>query len=294
MQDHVMSMHAKAQHLCVKYLLLSDIGENSLFSETEVALEILPQSTNLSDEDETEIKAQYDGDGTWETFEQDMLHYCPSELGFGEFFVYASCYWVDHFGAVTEPRLLPAARKIEQLCKKGSIRLDNWITQNRRPGCTIQPRFEFDSSLYDPLSIVALYGSLEALKHMIVSSDLGSAAFHSQTATRAADQILQWGDIARLPLLRNAAAMQHQSSGFFRLVLQKWPSSPLARSCRTREVMSDLVEDASHEMVKERWANQLLQMACDARCFPLFEALVQSAQSRPALKAELEGNAALA
>ena len=288
MQGQVMAGHARALELCIKYLLLCDIGEKPLFSENEEALELLPQNANLFDD--AEAKPEYDNNCTWEAFEQDMLHYNPTELGFGEFFVYASCYWVDHFGAVTDPHLLPATSKIEQLCEKGSLRLANWVTQNRRPGCTIQPRFEFDSSLYDPLSITALYGSVEALQHVIASSNLESAVFHDQTIMRTAEQILRWGDIARLPLLRNAAGSAQQSLEFFHFILRGWSNSPLASSCRTREVVFELVEDALDEMVKEPWVNQLLQMACDARCLPLFEALVESAETRPSLKAILEGN----
>ena len=53
---------------------------------------------------------------------------------------------------------------IELLCKAGSLRLHNWTAQNIRPDCTIKARWEFDASLYDPLSITGLYGSDDALR----------------------------------------------------------------------------------------------------------------------------------
>jgi hypothetical protein len=49
-----------------------------------------------------------------------MIRYNPTERGFGEFFVYASSYWLKHLGAV-ESKHLPLLAKIEILCQAGSI-----------------------------------------------------------------------------------------------------------------------------------------------------------------------------
>lgn len=71
-----------------------------------------------------------------------------------------------HFGAIAvEP--LTSLANIENLCQAGSTRLLNWIQQNCRPDCAIQPRFQFVGSLYDSLSITSLYGSEAMLRYML-------------------------------------------------------------------------------------------------------------------------------
>jgi len=99
-----------------------------------------------------------------------MIRYDPSERGFGEFFVYASCHWLKHYGKIETVSLL-SVESIEKICEAGSTRLRNWIEQNRRPSCAVKPRFEFDSSLYDPLGITSLYGSEPMLIHLLRSAD---------------------------------------------------------------------------------------------------------------------------
>ena len=139
--------------ICMRYLLLDDIGNKDLLSEEQAAFAELPQISELSCNDEE--SPEYDPKCTWESWEDDMAKFDPVDRGFGEFFVYASCHWVDHYGCITvEP--LPSLASIEALCQAGSTRLRNWIQQNSRPGCTLLPRFEFASSLYDPLSITSI------------------------------------------------------------------------------------------------------------------------------------------
>lgn len=162
-----------------------------------MAIEELPQEFDLFNDNED--PTDYDPCCTWEAWEENMIRYDPTDRGFGELFVYASCYWLEHFGAITvEP--LPGLGNIENLCQAGSTRLQNWIKQNCRPECTIKPRFLFDSSLYDPLSITSLYGSEAMLRDMLESSDFGKDQFLPNPAIGATDQILQWGDLSRLTL----------------------------------------------------------------------------------------------
>ena len=194
-QRNVKSLDAFMLDTCVKYLLLEEIGNRDLFSEEQVAIAELPQESDLfNDADDT---VEYDPYCTWEAWEENMIHYDPSDRGFGKFFVYASCHWLEHFGAITtEP--LPSLVDIENLCKVGSTRLSNWIEQKRRPDCAINPRIEFDSDLYDPLSVTSLYGSEAMLRHMLENSDLSANMFFRNSAIRATDQVLQWGDVSRL------------------------------------------------------------------------------------------------
>jgi hypothetical protein len=96
-----------------------------------------------------------------------MIRYDPNERGFGELIVYSACYWVEHFGVISEGPLRPRLESIEDLCRAGTTRLHNWIKQNCRPDCTVQHRFVFDRSFYDPPSITSLCGSETILQHML-------------------------------------------------------------------------------------------------------------------------------
>jgi ankyrin repeat protein len=283
-QQRTQSLEANILDVCIRYLLMDPIGDTDLFSEEQVAIEELPQDFDLFN-DKEEPK-DYDPYCTWEAHEENMIRYDPIERGFGELFVYASCHWIEHFGAISVEPLLPGLRDIESLCQAGSTRLHNWITQNSRPDCTIKPRFVFDSSLYDPLSITSLYGSETMLQFMLESSDFEKPKFLPNPAIGAADQILQWGDLSRLRLLfRSKIGYQIQNLEFFRLVLKQWFSSDRCR--QVWDVVFDLVDDVLEMMVKEQWGNELLCMAARTGCMPIIRRLIDRAQHKVELRTEL-------
>lgn len=269
--------------ICVTYLGLDEIGITNIFSEEQVAIEELPQDVDLFSDYRTPI--EYDPYCTWEAWEEDMIRYDPTDRGLGEFFIYASCHWLDHFGAVTvEP--LPTLSSIENLCRAGSTRLDNWIQQTRRPGCAIQPRFEFDSSLYDPLSITSLYGSEAMLRDMLENSDFGKDKFLPNPALGAASQILQWGDLSRLKiLLESKLGHQLQNLQFFRLIIKQW-SAP-STHYNPWDLAFDLVDYVLDILVRQQWGNELLCMAAGAGCMPIVRRLMVRAQHSAELKNEL-------
>lgn len=53
-----------------------------------------------------------------------MIRYDPTDCGFGELFVYASCHWLEHYGAIMAEHR-PSLASIEDLCQAGSTRLQN-------------------------------------------------------------------------------------------------------------------------------------------------------------------------
>lgn len=191
-------LEASMLNVCLRYLALDDIGQNQLFSEHQLAIDELPQETDLFDEP-TE-PTNYDPNCSWEEWESNMIQYDPAERGFGEFFVYASCHWIEHYREIDTVSLV-SLESIEKICETGSTRLNNWIEQNRRPGCAIKPRFEFDSSLYDPLGITSLYGSEAMLAFLLQSADFDQKAYIPNSAVAAADQVQRWGEHTRLQLL---------------------------------------------------------------------------------------------
>ncbi|KAM7222112.1 hypothetical protein V8F06_002617 [Rhypophila decipiens] len=189
-----------------------------------------------------------------------MIHYDPTERGFGELFVYASCHWIEHFGAISANPLLPRLNDIELLCRAGSTRLHNWIAQNCRPDCAIKPRFVFDSTLYDPLSITSLYGSEIMLCRMLEDSDLDENAFLPSPAMGAADQILQWG---------------------------QWSRSPSDKHRQGWDVVFSLLDDVYDMMAEKRWGSTLLNMAAGTGCMPMIRRLMDASQHQPRLRTEL-------
>lgn len=269
--------------ICIKYLGLDEIGAIRIFSDEQVAIEALPQNVDIFDDDS--LPAEYDHFCSWEAWEEDMVRYDPTERGFGEFFVYASCYWIQHFDAITvEP--LPSLSSIENLCQAGSTRLDNWIQQNRRPDCTIQPRFVFDTGLYDPLCITSLYGSEAMLRVILEGSDISKENFLPNTMLEAASQILQWGDFARLKiLLESKHGHQLLNLSFFRLIIRQW-STPGTQD-KDWGLIFDHVEYVLDIMVHEQWGNELLCVATGAGCMPVVRQLIARAQDNAELKNEL-------
>ncbi|CAN9292594.1 unnamed protein product [Alternaria alternata] len=269
--------------LCIDYLMLHEIGSTRLFSEEQIAIDELPQDYDLFNDSEP---FEYDRHCTWEAWEEDMIRYDPTERGFGEFFVYASSYWLKHLGAV-ESEPFPPLKKIEILCQAGSIRLDNWINQHCRPGCAIKARFEFYSHLYDPLSITALYGSDRLFRNMLKGSTFDSGEYLPSSAICAADQILQWGDLSKLKLLFFEGKLGHQlrNLDFFRLVIRQW-SSIRARH-EDWEAAFSLVDSLLDTMVEEQWGHELLCIAARSGCMPMVQRLLRQAQHKAELKTEL-------
>ncbi|CRG85930.1 Cytoplasmic dynein 2 heavy chain 1 [Talaromyces islandicus] len=278
------SLEAFALNLCTRYLLLEDIGNEHLFSEEQVAIAELPQGFEFfADSTESVV---YDRYCSWEAWEEDMIRYDPTERGFGEFFVYASCYWLEHFGAVTvQP--FPNLESIENVCGAGSTRLLNWIEQNCRPDCAINPRFPFDGSLHDPLSITSLYGSESMLRYMLENSKFNKEKYSKNPAMGAADQILQWGDVSRLRILLLDPKIGHQLQNieFFRLIIKNWVH-PLPNRHQW-DVVFDLVNDVSDKLVREKWGNELLCVAAGVGCMPIVQRLMANAQNQAQIRNEL-------
>lgn len=282
--QRIENLEACILNICIKYLLLTEIDNTDLFSEEQVAIEELPQGSDLFDKNRE--PGEYDPFCTWEAWEEDMIRYDPTERGFGELFVYASSHWLEHFGAITvEP--LPSLASIESLCQAGSTRLHNWTKQNCRPDCAIKARFPFESSLYDPLSITSLYGSEAMLRNMLQNSDFDNAKFLPRPAARAADQVLQWGVLSRLRILflENSVGHQLRNLDFFRLILRQW-SGP-GKHRQSWDLVFDLVEYVLNTLVQEQWGNELLCMAASAGCIPIIQRLMDRAQHQAELRTEL-------
>jgi len=275
-------LEAHIAAICIRYLLLQEIDQNTLFSDESVVLQELPQDPDPFSDGYEPDDSNLDMHCSWEAWEQDMTHYDPAERGFGELFAYASCHWMEHFSAVhvsTEALSLRLA-DIELLCHARSARLHNWIAQNSRPDCAMQARFIFDSTLYDPLSITCLYGSESMLLHMLEHSDLDGDAFLPDSVLRAAEQILQWGELTRLNLLwESRHGHQLRNLQFFRLVLDGWSRFSYDKKREGWNVVFSLLDDVElcEAMKDEQWGSKLLSKAVSVGCVPVIRRLFAAA-----------------
>jgi ankyrin repeat protein len=277
--------------ICTRYLLLDEICSEVLFSDEQLAIAELPQDIDLFNDNEGSV--EYDPYCSWESWEESMIRFDPNERGFGEFFVYASSHWLDHFGAITvEP--FPSLVGVENICQAGSTRLHNWTQQNCRPGCTITPRYQFDSSLYDPLSITSLYGSEAMLQNLLENSDFDKMKYLQEPAMAAADQILRWGDVSRLKIIffYKTLGYQLQNLDFFLLIMKRWyePSKRWNKPGINRqnwEILFDLVDCIADKMVREKWGKDLLCAAARAGCVPMIQRLIRAAQKIIDLQSEM-------
>lgn len=285
-QDRIESLEAGLLGICIKYLLLKPVDDVELFSEEYMAILELPQDPFVFTEDNE--PNNYDHYCSWETWEEDMIHFDPTERGFGELFVYASCLWTEHFATIPAESLLSPLEDIERLCKAGSTRLRNWTTQNCRPDCAIRPRFDFDSTLYDPLGVTSIYGSTAMFQHLLGHSDFSKSSFLPNPAMAASDLILQNGDLMRIrPLWESKVGHQIKNGAFFHLALKRWASYTFQKSRPGWDMVFSLIDDVLDKMVNERWGNELLTMAVKSGCMPLIQLLLDRAQHHSELRTEL-------
>lgn len=204
---------------CIRYLLLHPIGTTPLFSQELLAIEQLPQSTDLFND---RGPFEYDRNCTCDVWEADEVHYDPPEC-FSKFFVYASSYWLEHYGAVGNDHL-PRLQDIETLCQAGSILLDNWTKQHCRPNRALKARFDFPNHLYDPLIITALYDTEAMLLHLLDNAGVQSNKYLPSSAMNAADQMLRWGTLSKLRIIfpHHRCWQQIWRFDFFRLIIDRW------------------------------------------------------------------------
>ncbi|KAK1139008.1 hypothetical protein N8T08_001587 [Aspergillus melleus] len=101
---------------------------------------------------------------------------------------------------------------------------------------------------------------------------------------KAAEQILDWGDIARVKLLFSDDKLgpRLQNLDFFCLLLRKWHHN---RDGFDR--VFELVDEVSGSMIHEQWGNRLFCLAAGAGCMPVIQRLVHIAQNDSQLRNEL-------
>lgn len=293
-QQRRSKLEASLLRVCVRYLLFDEFNQNNLFSEdheTVQSLEEMPQLASFGDssEDGDQVVPFIATQGLRNEQEAKAIYYDPADRGFGEFYVYASCFWLDHFRE-SPPELLPNMSDIVKLCKANSKGLQNWIGQNCRPDCTITPKFDYKYYSLDPLTVVSVYGPQLALERLLEDDkiDLSGKEFLFDSVKQTIEQVIQWGDISRLSMLfRNSrVGPKVRNIGIFHQIMTQWASSD--QNSRPWETCFDLVFDICDDvLVREKWGNELLCLAASYGCLPMVERLFGEGARNPVMRDEL-------
>ncbi|KAL8921899.1 MAG: hypothetical protein Q9208_005503 [Pyrenodesmia sp. 3 TL-2023] len=275
-------LEAAVLHVCVKYLLLDELDQNDLLSEEGERAQSLRDMPGFGLFDDS------DDDDDQQKQEAKQLYYDPSERGFGEFFAYASCFWVDHF-KVGAPDCLPDTSDIVTLCRAKSKRLQNWIGQYCRPDCTVMRKFDFDSDYLDPLVIISLYGSEIALEKLLKDHDLCCKEFLGDSVEETIGQLVRLSDISRLRILFRDPQVgpRVRTYGFFCRIMAEWARSGGDRDSREWASLFELVVDIFDELIREERGNDFLCEAASYGCLPIVERLFEEAAHNPAMRNEL-------
>ncbi|KAF2152108.1 hypothetical protein K461DRAFT_162459 [Myriangium duriaei CBS 260.36] len=281
------TLEASMRDLCVRYLLLDEIGLiKGVLDEEEGGITTTFQELGLMAEGYTSYDEKSSADLPPEELEKYHHLYNPAARGFGEFFVYASCNWLYHFGAV-EATPWPNLRHILTLCQPGSTLRLNWTEQHIRPDCAIRPQFLLPHKP-DALDATAWWGSESMLQYFLDNSDLkDSTYFHPETFPI----ILGACHVSRHTRIKilfnhNKTGPKLQNLEFFETLVEEYSHDQQKSFHHWDEVFS-LVDCMTEVMIQEHWANELLCIAAGDGCMPLVRRLMIKAQSVPHLKNEL-------
>jgi hypothetical protein len=112
---------------------------------------------------------------------------------------------------------------------------------------------------------------------MLQNSDSDRANYLPSPAAKAADQVLQRGDLSKLKILFLQGKLRHQlqNLAFFRLVIKRW--SGFASRHENWAEAFDLVDHVLHALVSEQRGHELLCVAARAGCLPLMQRLLDRA-----------------
>ncbi|SPO00078.1 uncharacterized protein DNG_02930 [Cephalotrichum gorgonifer] len=297
-------LEARLLNVCVRYLLLDEFDNEGthLFSEDQQeaqALAELPQGFGLFDDDGDDgddALGREDGEtGRLGTSHSDTTEssapmcFNPAEHGFGEFFVYASCYWLDHF-CVTAWESSPHISDIVLLCRAKSNRLRNWADQYCRPDCTVLPKFSWNSDTLDPLVITSTFGPTAAVEKILSDYDLGGPDFLSTSIATTIKHLVSHG---RASMLRSIFSHERigltpQTLPLFMGAMGAWTTADV----ETRDEdgwtgFFDLVHEMTSLLVTDSWGNELLCEAARSGCLPVIKRLFDDAERNPELRTEL-------
>lgn len=267
-------LEANILALCVEYLMLDEIDQKDLFSEDETDVSHFPfygfplNDTNLDD--------------------TDPIYYDPLVRGFGGFFAYSSCFWMEHFRHVTAESSCPPISTIVKLTDAKSKRFHNWYQQSCRPDCTVRATCDERIDRLNPLVVISLYGPDAMLKELpgILETDTG--LFTSESVKIAIEIVLNRDPLKLKRLLEHSQLDDFKILALSQMIDNWSVGNALAGKDKQKwDECFDLVLPSPDQLIQFNSGNELLCDAVCHRCLPVVKKLFQAAESSPALRDEL-------
>jgi len=250
--------------VCIRYLLLDEIDKTYIFTDDLLAPDVLRIDPSLFADAEG-------GAMPLEPWEGYLVDFDPAAHELGEFFVYASSYWLDHLGA-SDGEALPDVSAIETLCRKGSTRFSNWTALSRcQPDSILAPPgFGTQFGLHDPLSITSLYGTDAMLRRLVERIDFVNGGYMPFSALYAAELVVLEScglEKLRILLLEGKTRQQLQSVQWLQFIIEQWDI--LNERYSDWGPALDLVRYLFDQMTEEAWAVELSELAARIGCAPV-------------------------
>ncbi|KAJ8131590.1 hypothetical protein O1611_g2033 [Lasiodiplodia mahajangana] len=267
-------LEANLLGLCVEYLMLDEIDQNDILDGTETAsADFFSAGFSLTDTD---------------LDDSEPLYYDPGARGFGEFFAYSSCYWMEHL-MHSAAESLPSISTIITLTSAKSKRFRNWYRQYCRPDCTVQSRFDDNTDQLDPLVFLSLHGPDVMLQELLRTTKIDGDYFIPDSVETAIEGAISYGEISKLKCL-----IKHFSADSLRFhalgkLMHRWKIDEREYEPGWDEVF-DLVLPSPDQLIEPEegmGGNELLCRAVLRSCFPVVKKLFQAADRNPALRDEL-------
>ncbi|KAK3311403.1 uncharacterized protein B0T15DRAFT_490017 [Chaetomium strumarium] len=296
-------LEANLLQRCIENLLFEECGESSLYPDPESEV-VSPGRPELS----PELLAGFDifGEDEETSDSRSPSVVDPSQLGFGSFFAYAAVYWTSHLSEVS-PERRPDARKLIDLCRKGSVRLENWVEQWRRPsGYYIPERdlpfrsFEYvevSSGTFlgvtlahsvDPLVVTALFGPVESVTDLL-SIDASISPVTQNSAWTYAGILLRRHYYSALKLLIRHTALKSTlcSAKFFYAVLDRLNDGEESHTIRPEleEFIEYLISELREDLLD--FGNGLFCRTAELGCLIMIRMLWSAAEKDAELRQAL-------
>ncbi|KAG7152633.1 hypothetical protein HYQ46_011515 [Verticillium longisporum] len=265
--------------ICATYLLLDDIDDLDLFTESQKQAAAapdgsLPNNPCLDDEDE-------DHEPAMSVYEDRFFD--PVDQGFGPLFAYTASFWTSHLQSAPA-EFLPSIDQLQKLSAFRSKRLSNWRDQYRHPDCT--KREQHDMMCQDPLGIVTLFGPPSLLKTMVEESDFDDHyMFHQHSLVEALKLSLDHDDFAKSHILFQHPSVQYEK--FFQEALACYHRKregvqhrPLAPEWDT---LFGIVHSITASLTRNKLGNALMCNAARYGCLPLLKHLLDAAKKNSVL-----------
>lgn len=304
---------------CIGYLLLEEIGKNPLIKEDPNSRRTINSTSSIYRDNQMLSEISGPHRVIDEREKKPMQQYLLDSSHFGDFFVYASCYWIEHIRELCEKSdTMDQAiadifegeklRNLERLCagsastvgKKSSPGvLCNWLKQRVRPNCTVTARNEdVVHTDYDPFLVAALHFPERALRVFIENASF-TEEYYCNTQADVVIKLCHRNSYQEIKRLFRCLGERLSALKFFRALVKGWsvtrldcprPDLDKAATSRLVEEWTEVFALASNfldSMIQGEWGRELFRLATETPCKPMMNVLLDGAERSPALRAEI-------